>query len=344
MNIKRLGWFAISTFIIALMLYLSDITKFIEHLQQADKAVLASAIFVGLGVIPVLANSWHHLINRVGAEISFYRALKLFTAGNFLNAVTPLGQFGGEPFMAYVIKDNTDVKYEDALSAVISADIINAVPILTFVIGGSFFLLFSGSMNGVVLEAIYISAVITVLGGAIAYLLWFKSGFIEKRLVAILRKLTGFVGRGDEYVDRLEERMDGLQNAFKRVGEEPLDLIKISIVAHLFFVFQVISLYLVMASVGVETDLAPLYIILPMASLANFSPTPGGSGTHEAAMAGILSAFLGLSGSIAVTIAILYRFTTFWPGLFIGYVSFTSLSAVSEGELERKVSSENLRA
>lgn len=337
MNAKRIGWFAVSTGIILAMLYFADISKFISHIQAADKPTLVAAIGVGLLSIPVWTNSWHKLINRVGSDISFYWALRLFTAGNFLNAVTPLGQFGGEPLMAYVIKENTGLEYEDSLSAVISADIINAVPILTFIAGGAAFMLFLGASSNLMVQMVYVAAMITLFGGSIAYLLWFRSGFIESRIVSFLRLVTSGIGRGDSYVDFLENRLQGLQEAFRTVGEKPVHLLKLSMIAHLYFVFQVFSLYLVMSSLGVETDFAPLYFVLPAASLANFSPTPGGSGTYEAAMAGILTAFLGVPGSLSVAVAILYRFTTFWPSILIGYISFTTLSQFDADEFRSSV-------
>ena len=71
-----------------------------------------------------------------------------------------------------------------------------------------------------------------------------------------------------------------------------------------------------------------------MTSLANFSPTPGGSGAYEAAMATILSTLLGVPGSLAVTVGILYRFTTFWPGLIIGYLSISTLPNMEKEDIE----------
>lgn len=328
MDWKRAGLFALSTAIILGMIYFADFQEFISTVQDADKIILASAIFVGLLNLPIWANSWYKLINRVGGNISFFKALRMFTAGNFLNSVTPLGQFGGEPLMAYVIKKNTDLEYEEGLSAVVSADIINAIPIFTFILGGSAYLLFFNSLNSVLLEMSYIALVIMVLGGSIAYLLWFRSGFIESKIIFIVRLLSRPFGEESSLVEKIEEKIEGMQETFKTVGEEPKELLKISIVAHLFFVCQVISLYLVMLSVGVDTDLTPLYFVLPTAALANFSPTPGGSGTYELILAGVLTAFIGVPKETAVTIAILYRFTTFWPSIGLGYISLLSLSDI----------------
>ncbi len=331
MDWKRAGLFGVSTAIILGMVYFADFQQVVSNIQEADKIILASAIFVGLLNLPIWSNSWHKLINRVGGDISFYKALKLFTAGNFLNSVTPLGQFGGEPLMAYVIKKNTDLEYEEGLSAVVSADIINAIPIFTFMLGGTAYLLFFNSLDSILLEMSYIALVIMILGGSIAYLLWFKSGYIESKIIFIVKILS----RPFENESSLVEKIEGMQETFRSVGEEPKELLKISLIAHLFFVCQVISLYLVMLSVGVETDLTPLYFVLPAAALANFSPTPGGSGTYELILAGVLTGVIGVPKQTAVSISILYRFTTFWPSILLGYISMVSLSDMDLSELQK---------
>lgn len=335
MDLKRTGLFGVSTAIIVGMIYFADFNQVLSTAKGADKLILAAAIFVGLLNLPIWANSWHKLINRVGGEVSFFKALRLFTAGNFLNSITPLGQFGGEPLMAYVIKKNTDLEYEEGLSAVVSADIINAIPIFTFIIGGSAYLLLFNSLNSILLEMSYIALVIMVLGGSIAYLLWFKSGFLESKIIYLVKLLSRPLGGNYSLVEKIEEKITGMQETFRAVGEEPKELLKISLIAHLFFVCQVVSLYLVMLSVGVETDLTPLYFVLPTAALANFSPTPGGSGAYEVILAGVLTTFIGVPGTTAVTIAILYRFTTFWPSILLGYLSLISLSDIDLSNIKK---------
>ncbi len=340
MERSQIGWFAVATLIIAGMIYFTDVSRFMEHLRTANKIYLLTAVGIGLLAIPVWTNSWYQLLNHMGEDLSFYESLKLFSSGLFMNSVTPLGQFGGEPFMAYIIDDNTRLNYEESLSSVISADIINSIPIFTFVLGGSVVLLFFNSLNQFFLEILYIAVAVIAIGSGLAYLLWFKSGYIENKILSLAEKLSSKMGRGQGFVEGLEERLNTLQDAFQTVGENPKDLLKMTAIAHLFFVFQVFSLYLVMRSVGVETAITPLYFVLPMTSLANFSPTPGGSGAYEAAMATILTTLLGVQGSLAVTIGILYRFTTFWPGLIIGYLSISTLPNMEKEDIEEAIESE----
>ncbi len=322
---SKVLWFGVATSIFIILIYISDFNKFIDVINRADKLLLVSAIGVGICVIPIWSNSWYHFLNCVGGDKTFFETLKLFMAGNFMNSITPLGQFGGEPFMAYIIKDNSNIEYEKALSAVISADIINTVPIFTFIFGGALYLLLSNSLNSFILEILYIAFLVTLVGGTITYLLWFKSGYIEFRIVWFISILLEKIGVGKVYIEKFEKKMYSLQDSFGKLGKNKRNLVKTAIIAHGFFILQVFSLYLVIRSVGVTTNLTPLYFVLPIAAVAGFTPTPGGSGTYEAVMATALATFLNLDLATALAIGIIFRFTTFWPGILLGYISFLTL-------------------
>lgn len=330
---KQLLWFGASTAIIVALVLLADINKFIEAVSRADKSYLVAALVIGMLPFFVWTNTWYSFLNKMGAEVSYLQTFKLFMAGNFMNSVTPLGQFGGEPLMAYVIRKNTDLSYEEGFSAVLSSDIINSIPIFTFILSGSAFLLLFGSINDVIAQAVYIAIVVVALGGSLAYTLWFKAGTIENAILQALRKVTDVLGVGKNHVKTVDSKLDNVQEAFNRIGEDPRHLIRTATVAHAYFVFQVFTLYLILASMGIESDFTPLYFILPMASLSNFSPTPGGSGAYEATLATILtvmplSLFPEVTFATALAVGILFRLCTYWPGLIIGYFSLLGIGGV----------------
>ncbi|QKQ98561.1 flippase-like domain-containing protein [Candidatus Nanohaloarchaea archaeon] len=327
---KQIAWFGVSTAIIAALIFFADASKFIDAVQQANGYYLIAALVLGIAPFFIFTYTWHSFLNKMGADTSYLETYKLFMAGNFMNSVTPLGQFGGEPFMAYVIKKNTDLTYEEGFSAVLSSDIINAVPIFTFIFGGAAFLLLFGSLNDIILQTLYASVIIILIGGTLAYLLWFKSGTLEKKIIKGLRRITDTVGRGKVRVDSIEKKMVNVQKAFNRIGEEPRHLLKTAIIAHTYFIIQVFCLYLILASLGYYPDFTPLYFILPLASLSNFSPTPGGSGAYEAALATIITVmpaaiFPQIPFATALVAGILFRLCTYWPGLIIGYGALVSI-------------------
>lgn len=328
-DLKKLGWFAVSTSIILAMAYFANLSRVVEALQTANLLYLLPAFFFGLSVFLIWSYTWFSFFQAIGMEIGFIKSLKMFMAGHFFNSVTPLGQFGGEPFMAYVISKNTEYSAERGFSAVLSADIINAVPTLTFVLAGALFqFFFAKSVNQIVIQVLYIVIATLILGGALVYLLWFKSGRIESFIISLIRGTSDLLGGiGAKYVNSLDRRMENVQDAFGEVGQKPGKVVLTAAVAHLGFLAQVFCLSFILMSLGFSFDLTPLYFVITISSLANFSPTPGGSGTFEAAMAGLLTVFLSMPFASAFIASVIFRFTTYWPGLLIGYIAFNGLEA-----------------
>jgi uncharacterized protein (TIRG00374 family) len=101
---NRFVWFGISTLIIVSMIYLADTDRFIDSLRTAKLLPLIPALILGLAVFPTWEYVWHQIFQKTSIDISYFKTLKVFMAGNFLNSTTPLGQAGGEPAMAYILK------------------------------------------------------------------------------------------------------------------------------------------------------------------------------------------------------------------------------------------------
>jgi uncharacterized protein (TIRG00374 family) len=331
-RLYKLLWFGVSTAIIAAMVYFADVSRFLEAVGRADTMLVAPAFIFGLAVFPVWAYVWYSFFQTMELSISYVRSLKVFLAGQFMNSITPVGQFGGEPVMAYIVSRHTEASYEKAFSTVFSADIINGIPPFTFVMGGAAYLVFFGSLDQIIVQTLYMALLATVVGGFIVYLLWFESGRIEGAILAALEKLSSLLGRGEGIVAVAEKKLETVEESFRTVGENPRHLLKVASVAHLGYVFQLACLYFILLSLGIQTDFTPLYFVLTLGSLGNFTPTPGGSGTFEALMAGLLTVFLpSVSFASALVAAILFRLTTYWPGLLIGYISLNTLGKGAKG-------------
>ncbi|MFB6191252.1 MAG: lysylphosphatidylglycerol synthase transmembrane domain-containing protein, partial [Candidatus Nanohaloarchaea archaeon] len=288
-RLYKLLWFSVSTAIIGGMVYFADVTRFVEALKTAETMLLVPAFVFGLSVFLVWSYVWHSFFQTMEVSITYLRSLKVFMAGQFMNSITPIGQFGGEPVMAYIVSKNTDASYEKAFSTVFSADIINAVPFFTFMMGGAFYLLLFGSLKQIVLQTVYMALLATVVGGAIVYLLWFEAGKIEGAILGFLERLSDLLGRGQSVVDLARKKLEKVEESFRTIGESPRHLLKVASVAHLGFLLQLGCLYFILLSLGFDVDFTPLYFVLTLVSFGNFSPTPGGSGTFEALMAWLLT-------------------------------------------------------
>ncbi|QGA80149.1 lysylphosphatidylglycerol synthase transmembrane domain-containing protein [Candidatus Nanohalobium constans] len=326
-------WFLISTGILAGLIYFSDPEKFLQSIRSADPLLLIPALGFGLAMFPAWSYVWYRVFQKSEIHMPYRKAVRIFMAGNFMNAITPLGQAGGEPLMAYLVEQNTDASYERALSSIFSADIMNGMPPITFILGGTGYLLLFGSLNTFIIQTVYMVLLVTAVGSIIAYLLWFESGTIEGSILKITRKISQKTGKGKELVKTLEEKLEKIEESFKAIGSDPKYLLKTSIISHAGWLMQVFNFVILMHALGYNPDFTPVYFVVVISGLANWSPTPGGSGTYEAAMATLVTIFFPqINFATGLTIGILFRLSTYWPGLILGWFALNSLN----GEVEKK--------
>lgn len=325
-RIKKLLWFGVSTAIIVGLVYLADVEDFIRALQSTDLVLLAPAFIFGLAVFPAWAFTWYRVFRKAGIELGYFKSLEIFMAGTFMNSITPIGQFGGEPIMAYLVSRNSNGNYEESISSVFSADVINGIPMITFVLGGGIFQLFFGTLQSVVLQAVYAAFLAFGVGGIIVYLLWFESGTIEGAILGVVERFVNFTGLLEDKLEGLEERLEDVEETFRTIGRHPVYLFETALVAHIGFLFQVGCLYFIMLSLGYRVDFTSIYFVVVVSGLAGFAPTPGGSGAFEAVMAKLSERlFVDVSEAEGLVAAILFRLTTYWPGIVLGYIALNTL-------------------
>jgi len=322
---RDLLWFGVSGAVLVALLYLADVGEFVASLRRADTSLFAAAVVVGFSSLLVWAWVWHRFFRTVGIGAPASRTVRMFLTGNFLNSITPLGQFGGEPIMAYIVAETTDADYETALACVVSADILNATPFFTFTLGGILYLGVVGSLQGPFVEIGALAVVLLALVSLVAYLLWSADGTLGAVLVRILEALEARLGRAESLFESAAESVVEIENAFREAGNDRRFLVTTAAVSHLAILAQIASLYLVFRSLGLPIALVPLYLIVNLSVIATLSPTPGGSGTYEAAFSGLVLLFFPVELATAVTAAILFRLTTYWPGILVGAVAFLTL-------------------
>jgi uncharacterized protein (TIRG00374 family) len=319
-------WYGISTAILVLLIIFADVNKFLKAISSINIFYLTLSIFTGLSVFLVWGYIWHSFFVKLGINNNILKSYKILMAGNFMNSVTPLGQLGGEPFMAFVVSENTDATYEKSLSSVISADIVNMMPFLTYTTLGIAYIILFGNMTGLITEGIYAVLAMSILLLSTAYIIWFKVDTVEKKIHSFIDLMESKLGKSEEYIESVKEKVAVAKETFEEVGGSPKYLLKTILVSHLAPITGILTLYLILIGQGVTPDITGLYFTTTLSSLAMFSPTPGGSGTYEAAFAGLLIFFYpGIGNGVAVASAILFRMTNYWPGLLIGYACLLDL-------------------
>jgi uncharacterized protein (TIRG00374 family) len=296
---------------------------FVGTRNVADRLASADLRWVALGCLSTLlcltlwGKAWQIVLGVAGVRESFRRLVVTYYAATFANYVTPLGQAGGEPFIAYVLSRDTDASYEDALASVVTADLLNLFPFVTFSGVGFAALLYQASLPAV-LEPLAVLLFGVALGvPVLAAVGWRYRLSLSRVLGRVVRPVVRFVPRLT--VGGLESRLRELDTAFQRIARDRRALVRALGYSYVGWIFFALPLYCVTMAVGdAAIPLLLVFFIVPASTLGGLAPSPGGSGAVEGLLALLIVALTPIAIDGATAISILYRVASYVFALVIG--------------------------
>ena len=311
---------AVGFLVAMLVLYLLasglGITELRSVLAGAELGWIALACLSTLLCLVCWGKAWQVVLREGGIQVPFRRLVVTYFAATFANYVTPLGQAGGEPFIAYVLSRDTGASYEDSLASVVTADLLNLVPFFTFAAGGLSWLVWRAE-----LPAATQPLAVGLLGVALGVPALLAVGWRlrERLLAALSRAVAPIASRTDRVsVAGVRARLQNLFAAFERIAQEPLALVEGLAFAYLGWLFFALPLYLAGLALDVPVDPLLILFIVPASTLAGLTPAPGGLVGIELALVGMLVALTPIGAATAFAIALVYRLSSYWFGLVVG--------------------------
>lgn len=279
---------------------------------------------LGLGV------TWWYVIREV-TGYSVHDGVRVFLAAQFANGITPLGQLGGEPFIAYVVSRDSGVPYEKSFGAVLAADILNTVQFFTFSLFGILLFLYYYPLDPLVAKILRIILVLIVLAIGVFVLFWKRKG-------SALQAIGWAGGRVGHLMERAGKRTDGSWDAyFVQKGENFYGVLEnllqkkrtvgvALVLSHASGLLWAVGLYVTILSLGVDAPLSALLFILPISLLTSYLPLPGGLGGIEIMLTLLLAAVTAVPAPTASAAALLFRVFSYWLVLLVGGVIVSRLS------------------
>lgn len=260
--------------------------------------------------------SWQVILGVTGVDESYRTLLVTYAAATFANYVTPMGQAGGEPFIAYVLSRETEASYEESLASVVTADLLNLIASVGMAILSLGVLVWRSELptalapvaGGLVVTAAGVLAVATV---AIRF-----RATVERSLMKLVAPIGRLVPRLT--VDGVRERLGELRAAFDRLAADPRALGRAFALSVLGWTLFVLPLFLAGRALGLTVDPVVVSFTVSASMLAGYVPSPGGLGSIEVALTALLVALVGLSSANAYAVALLYRLTTYWFAIGVG--------------------------
>ena len=241
------------------------------------------------------------------SELSFrappiYECSLLILNGWFVNSIAWLRM--GDAYRAYAFGSRTRAGVSWSLGTIFAERVLDMSTVFVLLlIGGG---LLTASIDGTMSRILILSA-------------------FAMSVVLLLVVLVIFYA-GNWLITFLPEKLSRYVVNFKEGTVGSFDRLPVLIMlGALGWGIEILRLWLVINSLGIETELALIMIAALGASLFSTVPTPGGVGVVEPGMTALLS--IGMNGSEAAAVALCDRGITYLSVLVVGLLAFLGWQA-----------------
>ncbi|HKJ60157.1 MAG TPA: lysylphosphatidylglycerol synthase transmembrane domain-containing protein [Halobacteriales archaeon] len=322
---RRFAPVAVVLLVLAALLRVAGVEAVLASL--AELRARDAAVLVVAGVLPLVFWGLELRLVLAGMDVPVgtARAVGLFVASGFLNNVTPFGEVGGDPPSGLLIAGVCRVPFERGLAAIASVNAVNRVAVLALGAAGVAWLGPDVGRIGVGWALVEVFAVWAVLFGVLLAAWVYREAIVATAgpplAAAVVR-----VGRRLPFVaaptqSSVEARIEGFVVAIERLAAEPRRLLVALLLGGAGHLAVAATLWLSLAALGVRTPVADLLVVIPLAKLSGLSPTPGGAGSAEVLLAGLLVGVAGVPTATAAAAALVYRAAAFWVPTAIGGIA-----------------------
>ena len=316
MTVKVVLGFIVAGVLVYLLGHAAGWNEIRKALRNAAVGWLAVACLSTLLYLVAWGKAWQVVLAVVGIEVRFHRLVVTYFAATFANYITPFGQAGGEPFVAYVLSQDTDASYEDSLASVVTADLLNLLPFFNFAALGLAILLLRARLPVVIRPLAYGLTALAIGIPILAYVGWNHRKGVEAAVLALVSPVSRYTSRLS--VAAVRRRIDRFYASLELIADEPVELLYALVFSYTGWVFFALPLWLAGRTLGLPVDPIVILFIVPASTIAGLVPTPGGLAGVEAALVLLLVALLPLTAPEAFAVATVYRLASYWFALAIG--------------------------
>lgn len=288
----------------------------VVRLRMADPWWVLAALVSTVLCLFAWGKTWQIVLSAVGVRVPYPKLVVTFFAATFANYVTPMGQAGGEPFIAFILSRDTEADFEESLASVVIADILRMLPFLNVGLVGLGYLTWQADLpDGLEVFAYLLVAFAIVMPVAIV-LAWRYRQAVRRGIVRAVGSLTSRTKRYDaRTVDR---RIGNLYESLEVIRASPRALLVAVGYAYVGWVLFALPLYFSGLALGLEVPLLLVCFLVPIAVIAGSTPLPGGLAAIEGTLVALLTALLAFSGDQALAVTTVYRLTSYWFVVLFG--------------------------
>lgn len=323
--------FAFAVLLLVVLIHAIGSQDILTELSTADLRLLALGVLSGLLALTFRGLVWGRFIVLIDETMSHKRIGGVFLTVMFVKYATPYGQLATEPFAAYLVSRDGEMAYEDGLASILSADLLNYIPYYTFgflalgmIAGGDV------ASNGMATQVAAFAGLFVVVV-AVVYVAVRRPTIVYGIVLGITatsRRVAGrFTDRFDERLSptAVRSRLDGFYTTIGVITADKRTLTIATVYAHLGMAFLMLPVYIGAIALGYKVSLPVVAIVVSLGKLGAVVPSPGGTGGVEAIVTAGLTTLGQLEPAAALTIALIYRVSTYWLTIGVGGASAAGL-------------------
>jgi len=324
--------FGAAALVLGAVLSLIGWRRVLADVAGADAGVFSLGFVAVLAALFCWSETIRQLVRAAGHDAGGSRYRAAFLAGEFAKQAVPLGHSAGPAFTAYAVSSVTDTAYEETFAATVLGEFVNVgASVLLATVG--MLVLLAGQPDSPVVRTLAVglllsTTVLLVVAGLVAYRRRTLRRILQW-LAAVLRRTLGRASarvRGALAPAAVDDGVDTFYLALDRVADDRRRLVAAGLFALVGWVSFVLPLVTAFAALGVRLPVALALFAVPVVSLVNVVPTPGGVGGFELALAAVVAGLTGLDLGVSTAGVLLYRVTNYAFLLVVGGLASAWLS------------------
>jgi len=315
--------FGLAVGLLGALLYVVGVDAVVAAAVAADPFVLGALAVV----VPCWIGAWSGSLRAVLRIFDhphpFGRTYLAYTSMMFWDNVSPFSTVAADPVAAGVLSKALDVEYERSLAIVVTVDFLNFVPSPVFAVVG---LLFAASMAvaprlaDTTLVPLIVVLLLVSLGSALAW--WWRrhlAAAAAEALVALDRTLRRVApGVAPRTEPTIRARVETLLVQLERIAGSRRTLAAVLGLATVGWAFLSLALWLSLFAVGVVVPVAVALFAVPLVTVVELAPLPGGVGGLEPLLVLLVTATTGDGVAVVTAGVLVFRLATHWMPTVVG--------------------------
>ena len=332
--LRIVGGFVLALSVVGAFLWVVGPRRVLAELSTAHLPVFAAGFLAVLGAFWCWSEALRRLLRTVGQDVGGLRYRAAFMSGELAKQVVPMGHSGGPVFVSYAVSRETDAPYESTLAAATVVEFVNVASSLLLATGGLAVVLLGsdGPLEPVFL--VLLAGLAVASGGLLGAgaLVYYRRSLVERLVLwvaatgrATLGRLSGRV-REALAAERIQGTFETYYAAFDRALVDRTEVRRAAVFSLLGWALFLLPLYTSLVAIGDPVPYALVVFVVPVLSLVNVVPLPGGLGGFEVALAAVLVALVGIELPAATAGVFLYRLSNYWFVVLVGVVASAVVS------------------